>query len=103
MPVFGHTKNAKLKLRMIQGAREMSMISSEGLIALRRQWAGASPIERLAPGLTKLWRQYSVRQARKATMAILQSLDDRTLKDIGIHRSEIENVVRDDRAERLLR
>jgi uncharacterized protein YjiS (DUF1127 family) len=79
------------------------MISSAGLIALRRQWAGASPIERLAPGLTRLWRQYSLRQARQATMAILHSLDDRTLKDIGIRRSEIESVVRDDMAERLLR
>jgi uncharacterized protein YjiS (DUF1127 family) len=79
------------------------MISSDGLIALRRQWAGASPIERLAPGLTKLWRQYSLRQARRATMTILQSLDDRTLKDIGIRRCEIESVVRDDKAERLLR
>jgi len=81
----------------------MPMISSAGLGALRRQRAGASLLQRLAPGLSRLWRAYSVRKARQATVAILQGLDDRTLKDIGICRAEIERVVRGDRGERLLR
>lgn len=36
-----------------------------------------------------MWRRYWVRRTQHATMRLLQSLDDRTLKDIGISRSAI--------------
>lgn len=39
------------------------------------------------------WRKYWRRRAERATLFILHSLDDRTLKDIGMDRSEIESVV----------
>jgi uncharacterized protein YjiS (DUF1127 family) len=39
------------------------------------------------------WRDYCDRQARKATLIILKSLDERTLRDIGITASEIESCV----------
>ncbi len=39
------------------------------------------------------WRAYWDRRARQATVLILQSLDDRTLHDIGINPSEIESCV----------
>ena len=39
------------------------------------------------------WRSYWRRRAECATLFMLQSLDDRTLKDIGIDRSEIGSVV----------
>jgi uncharacterized protein YjiS (DUF1127 family) len=39
------------------------------------------------------WRAYWRRRTEHATLLMLRSLDDRELKDIGIHRSEIESVV----------
>jgi uncharacterized protein YjiS (DUF1127 family) len=39
------------------------------------------------------WRAHWRRRAARATLHILRSLDDRTLKDIGIDRSEIGSVV----------
>ena len=39
------------------------------------------------------WRAYWDRRARKATILLLQSLDERTLRDIGIGRGEIESLV----------
>jgi uncharacterized protein YjiS (DUF1127 family) len=39
------------------------------------------------------WRDYWDRRARKATLLILKSLDERTLRDIGINASEIESCV----------
>ena len=39
------------------------------------------------------WRAYWERRARRATIALLHSLDDRTLHDIGVGRSEISSIV----------
>ena len=39
------------------------------------------------------WRTYWERRARRATVLILCSLDERTLHDIGISPSEIESCV----------
>jgi uncharacterized protein YjiS (DUF1127 family) len=41
------------------------------------------------------WRTYWDRRARRATVLILCSLDERTLRDIGINPSEIESCVYD--------
>ncbi len=46
------------------------------------------------------WRDYWDRRARKATLLILQSLDERTLRDIGINSSEIESCVYSKRCDR---
>jgi uncharacterized protein YjiS (DUF1127 family) len=59
---------------------------------------------RVRDALQSAWRAYWRRRAERATQFILQSLDDRTLKDIGIDRSEIDSVVygvRDWRTDRL--
>jgi len=47
-----------------------------------------------------LWRAYLDRRAQRATVRILQSLDARTLKDIGISRTEIDSLVYGDRCDR---
>ena len=40
-----------------------------------------------------LWRQHLDRQLLKATVFALQELDARTLRDIGVARSEIESAM----------
>jgi uncharacterized protein YjiS (DUF1127 family) len=42
----------------------------------------------------RAWAGYWTHRAERATVAVLQALDDRALKDIGLDRSEIESVVR---------
>jgi uncharacterized protein YjiS (DUF1127 family) len=39
------------------------------------------------------WQAYWRRRAQRATVALLQSLDQHALHDLGIDRSEIESVV----------
>jgi uncharacterized protein YjiS (DUF1127 family) len=39
------------------------------------------------------WRRYWQRRAKRATVELLHSLDDRTLRDIGLSRCEITSVV----------
>ena len=55
-----------------------------------RLQAGARNLRRLAH---RAWRLYWERQARRSTMMLLHSLDDRTLADIGFQRSEIYSAV----------
>jgi len=47
---------------------------------------------RIRHAVQDVWRGYWRRRAQRATLFMLQSLDDRTLKDLGIDRSEIEAV-----------
>ena len=44
------------------------------------------------------WTRYWTRRAERAAIAVLHSLDDRGLKDIGLDRSEIESLVHGTRA-----
>ena len=48
---------------------------------------------RVAGAAKVFWAEYWRRKAEQDTVLVLRSLDDRTLKDIGIDRSEIESVV----------
>jgi uncharacterized protein YjiS (DUF1127 family) len=43
--------------------------------------------------IRRRWRAYWDRRARKATVLLLHSLDERTLRDIGIRPGEIESLV----------
>ena len=62
--------------------------SAERLSAPRSE----SLASRLRRAAASVWRSYWRRRAERATLFVLHSLDDRTLKDIGIDRSEIESV-----------
>ena len=53
----------------------------------------ASFVGRTGHLLQAAWRGYWARRAQKATVLILQSLDERTLRDIGISSAEIESCV----------
>jgi uncharacterized protein YjiS (DUF1127 family) len=72
-----------------------------------RDLAGAvlRPVQTLATAVAaaagKWWRAYLRRRERNAAVRELHALDDRTLKDIGINRSEIEWVVGGEDATRL--
>jgi uncharacterized protein YjiS (DUF1127 family) len=72
-----------------------------------RDLAGAvlRPVQTLATAVAavagKWWRAYLRRRERNAAVRELRALDDRTLKDIGINRSEIEWVVDGEDATRL--
>lgn len=47
----------------------------------------------LGAALKRWWSAYWKRRAQHTTILMLRSLDDRSLHDIGIDRSEIESVV----------
>jgi uncharacterized protein YjiS (DUF1127 family) len=49
---------------------------------------------RVAYALHSAWIAYWTDRAERATVQMLHSLDDRTLKDIGLDRSEIESAAR---------
>ncbi len=63
--------------------------------------AGRGALGHRVAGMTqRAWTRYWMRRAERDTVAILQGLDDRTLKDIGLDRSEIESVVHGQPGER---
>ncbi len=43
--------------------------------------------------IAKTWAAYAAARERQASIAALHALDDHALKDIGLHRSEIERAV----------
>ncbi|MEC9368180.1 MAG: DUF1127 domain-containing protein [Pseudomonadota bacterium] len=63
---------------------------------------GLGILGRMASALAAYWSAYRARQERRASEALLRSLDDRTLKDIGIDRSEIGSLFGSDTGDRVL-
>lgn len=48
---------------------------------------------RMSVTLRAAWERFWIWKAARATVFILHALDDRTLKDLGMDRTEIESVV----------
>ena len=53
----------------------------------------ATALQQFGGKIEQMWTAYWTGRARRATVLLLKSLDTRTLRDIGIDRSEIESVV----------
>jgi uncharacterized protein YjiS (DUF1127 family) len=61
------------------------------------------PAKELADYLVAVWRRYLTWQARRATRILLNALDDRMLRDIGLQRGEIASVASEIEWQRLRR
>jgi uncharacterized protein YjiS (DUF1127 family) len=61
-------------------------------LATTSRLARMTPTDRFSEVARTWWHSYRRRRRQKATVRALQGLDDRTLKDIGLDRSEIESV-----------
>jgi uncharacterized protein YjiS (DUF1127 family) len=53
-----------------------------------------APAGALAQHMTALWSRYMTWKMRRTTRVLLEALDDRTLRDVGLERSKIDVVVR---------
>jgi aliphatic nitrilase len=79
--------------------------SSDGLAASSRATANFGGLLSalglaLAARSHRLWQAYWDHKARRATVLMLEALDDRMLKDIGLYRSEIRPIVLGNNPER---
>lgn len=71
------------------------MTSPADTIAARAATCTLQPERTLLQYPVLLWRWYLAWQMRRAMRMLLATLDDRTLRDIGVRRSEIGCIVRD--------
>lgn len=55
----------------------------------------ADALEGLSRRLRSAWAAHRERRVAAATFAALAGLDDRTLRDLGFHRSELQSVAHD--------
>ena len=87
-------------IRRAEAARAQALrdLFAAVLHGLRSAGRGAAALTRIVGGAViatagKWWRAYALRRERRAAVRELHALDDRTLKDLGVNRSEIEWVV----------
>ena len=88
-----------LKRGALQGAREnRAQILRSMFVAILTplRWAakgGRALGSRAAVAARRRWRSHAAWRIRRRAIKELRGLDDRELKDIGLHRCEIESVV----------
>jgi uncharacterized protein YjiS (DUF1127 family) len=70
------------------------------VMPLARRSGAAAATTFIADIAAKALARASQARAERRTTAMLRALDDRTLHDIGLHRSEIESFALDRRRER---
>jgi uncharacterized protein YjiS (DUF1127 family) len=68
------------------------------MFTLDRQYGGMSPftfnwLASIASTIARFWSRSRQERHARLMIAKLQALDDKMLKDIGIHRSQIESAV----------
>ena len=89
-PVIRHAKAARAQAPHDLGGADLRTLQAAA-------GGGAATIRALANAVIaaagKRWRAHTIRRARIAAIRELHALDDRTLRDIGVSRSEIEWVV----------
>jgi uncharacterized protein YjiS (DUF1127 family) len=76
-------------IRRAEAARAQALREIAGAVLRPLRTAARAAVAAAGKG----WRAYIRRRERSAAVRELRALDDRTLKDIGINRSEIEWVV----------
>ena len=69
------------------------MMSNTHAISATPSMSARAEPQGLGGILKKKWDAYWRRRAQWTAVAMLHSLDDRCLQDIGVNRSEIESVV----------
>jgi uncharacterized protein YjiS (DUF1127 family) len=80
----GHIQASPKEAAMMSNSHALSSASST---SARHDKHGAGSV------LKSWWDAYWTMRARRTTVMMLRSLDDRSLHDIGVDRSEIESVV----------
>ena len=95
-----HDQWERRRQRIIRRAEAARARALRGLVSAVLRGLGTAA-GAVAATAGKWWRAYALRRERNAAVRELHGLDDRTLKDIGINRSEIEWVVDGEDATRL--
>jgi uncharacterized protein YjiS (DUF1127 family) len=95
---FAPDQRQRVMQLVIRDAQAPHDPGGAGLRALQAAAGGGAAIIRLLAKAViaeagNWWRTYTIRRARIAAVRELHALDDRTLSDIGVSRSEIEWVV----------
>lgn len=70
--------------------------------AMLRAGEPSEALRGLRAALGRWWRSYWQSRSRRAAVFMLRALDEKTLHDIGVDRSEIESVVYGEPSERRL-
>ncbi len=68
----------------------------QAVLAAPQVGQSASPFQTLSSRVQALWRSVGCLLRQAQAYAVLQGLDDRTLKDIGIHRTELNSMLHHD-------